>query len=53
MTSSGHVDLMLEEARSELGHADHKASMRSGALGVTAGAAMAGFIAGEWSPVEL
>lgn len=44
---------MLVEARSEVGTADHKASMVLTALGVGFGALLAAVVAGDWSPDEL
>lgn len=44
---------MLAEARSEIGAADHKASMVLAALGVGFGALAGGLIARDWEPSEL
>lgn len=44
---------MLLEARTEVGVADHKASMVLTSLGVGFGALLAAVVAGDWSPDEL
>lgn len=42
--------LMLDEARLEVGCADHKASMVLAALGIGLGALFGGILAGDWDP---
>lgn len=44
---------ILEEARTEVGYADHKASMVLAALGIGFGALLGGFLADDWQPAEL
>jgi hypothetical protein len=44
---------ILEEARTEVSYADHKASMVLAALGIGFGAVLGGLLAGDWSPSNL
>jgi hypothetical protein len=43
---------MLAEARTEVGYADHKASMVLAALGIGFGAILGGLLAGNWQPSD-
>lgn len=45
--------VLLQEARSEVSLADHKASMVLAALGIGFGALLGGFLAGDWDPSSL
>jgi hypothetical protein len=44
---------MLDEARTEVGIADHKASMVLAAIGVAFGAVLGGLLANDWRPSKL
>lgn len=47
------VEVMLAETREEISRADNKAATLLAACGIGAGALLAGFIAGTWSPNDL
>lgn len=47
------VERMLDEALTELGHEENKASRVLAALAVTTGALVAGFFAGRWRPASM
>jgi len=52
-TADSVGELMLDEARADLSHADNKAGLLLAAYGVAIAALLAGFVAGDFTPTKL
>ncbi len=50
---SAYLGNLLDEAREEVGYADHKASIILAALGIGFSAVLGGMLASDWSPSDL
>lgn len=50
---SSYLDVLLEEAREEVGYADHKASLILAALGIGFSVVLGGLFASDWDPTKL